>query len=343
MSTPSQPLLFVTGATGFLGLHLVDELLAQGFHLRALVRDQNSAAAQKLAGKVELIRGDIGQAQTLREAMQGCEGLFHCAGMVSRDPEDALAMHRVHVEGTRVCLESAKAAGIKRCVVASTSGIVALSEDPDKISREDDPAPLELLNRFPYYRSKLYAEQVAFSMNQEGFEVICVNPSLLLGPGDHKGSSTLDVERYLERPSLITPTGGVSFVDARDAAAAMRLAYLQGRPGERYLLASCNCTLRTFFGRLARLAGAQSPTWSTPGGSLARRAAMWFSESARNLLGEDDHLPDPASLEMAYYYWYADASKAERELAWSPREPMQTLSDTIEDLRERGRIPLRYE
>lgn len=343
MSAQDKPLVFVTGATGFLGTHLVDDLCAQGYRVRALVRDPNAPASLALDARVERVVGDICEPEALAQLMSGCEGLFHCAGKVSRDPEDALAMHRINVQGTQHCLDAAKEAKIPRCVVASTSGVVAVSEDPDKVSHEQDAAPLELLNRIPYYRSKYYAEQAAFAMNDTDMQVICVNPGLLLGPGDLNGSSTEDVQRFLEHSALFNPRGGLAFVDARDAASAMRLAFEKGRAGERYLIASCNCTFRTFLGRIARIAGREAPSWTAPKAPIARSTTLWLSDKLRNVLGAEDRLPDTASLEMSYYFWYADSSKAERELGWTARDPMVTLSDTIQDLRERGKVPLHYD
>lgn len=340
MSQATHPLVFVTGATGFLGRHLVDDLCAHGYAVRALVRDPQSPAALALDSRVERVVGDVCEPAALAKLMEGCKALFHCAGQVSRDPNDALNLHRVNVEGTKNCLQAASEAGISRCVVASTSGVIAISKDPDKASNEQDPAPFALINRFPYYRSKLYAERFALKMNSPQMEVICVNPSLLLGPGDLHGSSTEDVQRFFEHPTIANPAGGISFVDARDAAVGMRLAYERGKAGERYLLVGCNCTFRTFFGRLARIGGTQAPTWTMPSAPLARSTTRWISERLRTVLGDDERIPDPASLEMSYYYWYADASKAKRSLGWSARDPMVTLSDTITDLKERGKIPL---
>lgn len=343
MSSQDRPLVFVTGATGFLGRHLVKDLCDQGYLVRALVRDPQSPASLSLDPRAEKQVGDISDPETLKGMMAGCRGLFHCAGKVSRNPDDALLMHEVNVQGTQNCLQAAKAAGVSRCVLASTSGVVAISDDPNKVSNENDSTPLELLNRFPYYRSKYYAEQGALAMNDEQMQVICVNPSLLLGPGDLHGSSTEDVQRFLEFSSPYNPQGGLAFVDARDAASAMRLAFERGVAGDRYLLASCNCTFRTFLGRLARIAGTAAPTWTPPSAPIARDTAMWLSEKLRTVLGDEERIPQAPSVEMSYYYWYVDASKAEAVLGWKARDPMLTLSDTISDLRERGKIPLSYE
>ena len=124
-------------------------------------------------------------------------------------------MYSVRVEGTRVVLDACLAAGLRRVVVASTSGTVAVSEDPDHLATESDAAPLGIIGRWPYYRAKLFAEQAALSRNRAGFEVVSVNPSLLLGPGDMRGSSPEDVRRFLEGELPAVPSEGLSFVDAR--------------------------------------------------------------------------------------------------------------------------------
>ena len=343
MSNASESPVLVTGGTGFLGQHLVHDLCEQGYNVRLLLRSPESIAARELPTSAERVKGDVLDLESLHRAAKGCKAIFHCAGKVSRDPNDALDMHNVHVHGTENALDAARKNGLKRFVLASTSGIVGVSEDSEAIATEDDEVPFELVNRWAYYRSKFYSEKLSLRANSPELEVICVNPSLLLGPGDRLGSSTEDVRRYLEQPLPIAPTGGVSFVDARDAATGMRLAYERGEAGERYLLTSCNCTVRTFLGRIARVAGLRAPYLTAPGGKLARRATVWLGKKARDVLGADDMFPDPVSLEMAYYYWYVDASKAENKLGWKPRDPMVTLLDTVRDLQDRGVVPLRSE
>jgi dihydroflavonol-4-reductase len=237
------------------------------------------------------------------------------------------------VEGTRNVLSAAREAGVRRVVVASTSGTIGVGEDPDRVATEADAAPVHLLSRWPYYRAKLYAERVALEANGSGLEVVCVNPALLLGPGDVRGSSTDDVRRFLERRIPAVPPGGVSFVDARDAAEGMRLAMERGTPGARYLLTGCNLSVRDFFGRLARLSGVRAPWLPMPRSpELARMGAKLLDGSLLPFL---DAGLDPVSVEMAHYFWYVDSSLAERELGWSPRDPVRTLADTIEDLRAR--------
>jgi len=220
-------------------------------------------------------------------------------------------------------------------VLASTSGVVAVTESPDEIHTEKAEAPMSLLARWPYYRSKLYAERAAFDRSGPGFEVVSVNPTLLLGPGDVHGSSTGDVVSFLEEKVPFVPAGGLSFVDARDAAEAMILALDRGRAGERYLISACNLTVATFFARLERLSGVPAPRLRTPRSLLLARAGASLLERLSRHLPIDAQV-DRISAEMAQCFWYVDATRARTELGWVPRDPGDTLADTVADLRARG-------
>jgi dihydroflavonol-4-reductase len=323
---------FVTGATGFLGGHLVDQLLADGHTVVALCRDDEPELDDR---GVLVARGDILDGATVESGAAGADGAFHCAGKVSRRPEGAEELYRIHVDGTRSMLAACKRAGVKRVVVASTSGTIAVSDDASRVANESDPAPVSLLSRWPYYRSKLYAEEAALAANAPDFEVIAVNPTLLLGPGDVRRSSTEDVRLFLDRRIPAVPSGGISFVDVRDAALGMLLAMKQGKPGSRYLLGACNLTMREFFARLERVSGVRAPWLPVPRmPSLARTGAAILSDvigkAGRRVMPD---AVDPVSFEMAQFFWYLDASLAARELGWKPRDAMSTLHDTVEDIR----------
>jgi dihydroflavonol-4-reductase len=333
----------VTGATGFLGRHLVRTLVEGGHTVTALVRKETPDFAEH-GERVTQAVGDVLDRASVERTLAGCEGAFHCAGKVSRRPEDAEALYKLHVEGTKNALAACVARGVRRVVVASTSGTVAVSDDPDRVATEDDETPIGLLNRWPYYRSKLFAEKAALEAHGTPLdggsggtlEVVCVNPTLLLGPGDVNGSSTEDVRLFLERKIPAIPPGGLSYVDARDAAKAMLLAMERGIGGRRYLVGACNLTIKEFFTRLERVSGVRSPILPMP--RRAREVARTGAEMLERLssrLGVPVAL-DPISVDMAHFYWYLDASLAEHELGWEPRDPVQTLVDTVRDLEERG-------
>jgi dihydroflavonol-4-reductase len=268
-------------------------------------------------------------------AAAGCAWACHCAGRVSRKPADAEALYRLHVEGTKNVLDACADAGVRRVVLASTSGTVAVSDSPEHVATEADDTPIGIVSRWPYYRAKLFAERAALARNRDGFDVISVNPSLLLGPGDVHGSSTEDVRLFLEGAIPAVPAGGLSFVDARDAAEAMALAMERGRGGERYLVGACNLTMRDFFGRLARVSGVPAPWLPMPRSREMARLGARMMERFAARVGIPARV-DSVSVEMAQCFWYLDASKAERELGWSARDPGETLHDTVEDLRARG-------
>ena len=317
--------LWVGGATGSLGAHLVRVLREQGHEL---------VLASRSGGEVEGIpvqAVDVLDARAVAESAHGCEGAFLATGKVSRDRDAGEELHRAHVLGTRSALSGLREAGVRRVVVASTSGTIAVSGNAQQIADESGRVPLELVAMWPYYRSKLYAEREALDANQPDFEVILVNPSLLLGPGDTRESSTGDVRRFLQRAIPAIPGGGIAFVDVRDAAQGMALAFERGRAGERYILNAKNMTLAAFFQRLERIAGVKAPALRMPRSRpLAIGVNRLFSKAVRAIGGEPP--VDEVSVEMAQYFWYCTAAKAERELGFTARDPGETLRETIDDL-----------
>jgi dihydroflavonol-4-reductase len=323
-TAPSGRRVWVGGATGFLGAHLVSELRARGDDVVAVSR---SGSAD---GSVRAV--DVLDTDAVRESAAGCELGFVATGKVTRKDDASEELHRLHVLGTRSALAGLRAAGVRRVVFASTSGTLAVGTDPHRIADEGCRAPLEIIAGWPYYRTKLYAEREALEANVPGaFEVVIVNPSLLLGPGDLRESSTGDVRKFLDGSIPATPAGGLAFVDARDAALGMLLAAERGRSGERYILNAQNITVAAFFQRLSRISGVSPPLFRLPSSRpVAIGIGRLFARAVRSIGGEPP--VDEASIAMGQYFWYCDASKAERELGFRPRDPGETLKDTVDDL-----------
>jgi dihydroflavonol-4-reductase len=320
--------VLVTGATGFLGEHLCRALVDRGHTVRGLARTRSVVLADL---GVELVRGDVLTGPELDRALDGVAAVFHLAGAVSRDPDDAQRMMRLHVDGTRRVLERMAEARVPRMVLASTSGTIGVSKD-EAILDESAPYAEDIVAGWPYYASKIYQERLAFERGKRlGIEVVAVNPSLLLGPGDRRLSSTGDVRKFLKRQIPTIPDGGVNFVDARDAADAAAAALERGRPGERYLLGGPNWTTKEFFARLGRVANVAPPRFKLPA-SWARWGASAMEELYR-WRGKEPPV-DRISVEMAEHYWWIDSSKAERELGFAARDPQLTLVDTVAYLRQ---------
>jgi dihydroflavonol-4-reductase len=323
--------VLVTGGTGFFGSHLVRLLRERGEEVRVLTR---AASAQLVSWGVDVVEGSLLDEVALLEALDGVGRVYHAAGRVERDPAAAVEMYRLHVDGTRALLSACRRAGVERVVLVSSSGTVAVTSTPEA---SDERAPYRLVTarRWPYYLSKIYQEKLAFEMAREGGpEVVSILPSLLLGPGDVRQSSTGDVLRFLRKEIPFVPSGGINFVDARDAAAGAILAMERGEASERYLLGGPNWTMGEFFSRLGRVAGMRGPRIQVPD-RVARIGARLVERLGAVAGRQQSGAVDPTSVEMSQHFWYCDSSKATRGLGWEPRDPMETLTDTVEDLRQR--------
>jgi len=325
--------ILVTGGTGFLGEHLVRLLATQNKgRVRVLAHSAPPAWLKDRDLGVEIVSGSVTSADDVARVIAGVDQIYHLAGMVSHRDADAHRMYAVHVDGTRLICEAAARAGVSRIVMASTSGVVAVSRRADDVADEETPTPVDIISRWPYYASKLYQEGTARRACGDKVELVTVNPSLLLGPGDDRLSSTRPIVQFLAREILLMPAGGLSVVDARDVAALLPVAMARGTPGARYLLGAVNWTFAEFFGRLERLTKIPGPKLKFTGEfpHLAARAqAAVFKKLGRKVP------VDPESVDMAQYYWYLDAGKAARELGFVPRDPADTLRDTVDYVRER--------
>ncbi|HEY7725536.1 MAG TPA: NAD-dependent epimerase/dehydratase family protein [Anaeromyxobacteraceae bacterium] len=315
--------ILVTGGTGFLGSALLPLLARDGHALRVVAR---SAAPEAEALGAEVVQASLQDRDALRRALAGVEAVYHLAGHVSFDAGVGTEMYQLHVQGTRVLLEACREAGVGRFVLASSSGTIAISRR-EKVHTEDDEHPIAVVARWPYYLSKIFQEKAALRAFRDGGPpVVVLNPSLLLGPGDRRLGSTSVVFKFLERRIPAMPSGGLSFVDVRDAAQAFAAAISKGRPGERYLLGGVNMTFADFFGRLSRRSGVPAPALRLPsavnvaGAKLLERFHAW----------RDTESPlSPQEVEMGECWFYLDSSRAERELGFAARDPQETLHETV--------------
>jgi dihydroflavonol-4-reductase len=326
--TPAKKIL-VTGGTGFLGTHIVRQLIDSGAkNLRVMA---SSVPHWMTEAGVEPVAGSVCDPEQVAEAVTNVSAVFHLAGKVSRDNEDAAAMNKVHVEGTRILCEAARSAGVQSMVLASSSGTIAVSED-EEVLDETYPQPVEIISQWAYYASKYYQERTALAnFDGNGRKLVIMNPTLLLGPDDERLSSTKIVLDFLGRKIPYCPSGGLSIVDARDAASAFITALDKGEHQEKYLLGSANMTFAEFFGRLERLSGVAAPMIKIP-----KRIAVGGSSIIESVFKNWGKASPVATkeVEQAEHFWYFDSTKAKEALGFEPRDPQETLNDTISYVRK---------
>ncbi len=321
--------VLVTGATGFLGAAVVERLAEAGHRVRMVGRKRPGEA---LLGFGEFRELDLQMPSAIRPALAGMDALLHLAGRVSFDARDGRSMYQLHVDATRALLEEIRAnGGIGRMVLASTSGTTAVSKT-ERTATEEDTAPLDVIGRWPYYLSKVYEERLTVDFcRKHALPLVVCNPSLLLGPGDTRLSSTWTVVKFLQRDLPAMPNGGMSFVDVRDAAQAFVAALTRGELYGKHLM-GVNLSMAEFFQRLERLSGVPAPRLRLPsklnvlGAQLLER---WAKSRGR------EPAVDAASVEIAEHWFWVDSRKAEQHLGFRARDPQQTLLDTVTDILQR--------
>jgi len=329
--------VLVTGGTGFLGTHLIPRLMAQGHQVRMIGRTKpaasNSAppkagfAKAEAAATPEFLQGDLKNVEVVKQAIEGVEAIIHLAGLVSFKPEDGRKMYELHVEATRSLLRSVQQLGTRpRIVLMSTSGAIAVSKT-ERVGTEDDDYPIETVGRWPYYLSKIYEEKLTLEYcKKHQIPAVVLNPSLLMGPGDDRLSSTWTVVKFLQRDIPALPTGGMCIADARDVADATVNALTRGELYGRHLMGT-NLTMKDFFGKLERLTGVPAPRLRLP--KAANVLGAYALEAFAKWRGTTPTL-DPHEVEIGEHWFWLDSAKAERELGYQPRDVFDTLNDTVQ-------------
>ncbi len=324
--------ILVTGGTGFFGNHVVAGLRALDHHVTVISRTPVPPAWLTGPNPIRHVHADLQHREAVREALQGTEAVYHLAGLVSFKAEDGPKMYQLHVDCTRALLSDIRALGTKpRVILASTSGTIAVSKT-ERVGTEEDDYPIETVGRWPYYLSKIYEEKLALEFcRKHELPLVVLNPALLMGPGDVRLSSTWTVVKFLQRDLPAMPGGGMCFVDVRDAAQAAIQALHHGEMYGRHLM-GVNMSMADFFHRLERMTGVAAPRLRLP--KRLNIVGAYALEKFSQWRGVEAAL-DPQEVEVGEHWFWCDASKAERTLHFSARDPYQTLFDTVQDIQKR--------
>ena len=327
--------IFVTGATGFVGSHVAQQLSRDGADLRILIRP--TSKLENLAGlPAETVVGDLLQVEALRTAIRGCEAVMHVAAdyrLWVTDPETMLA---TNVTGTRELLRLAREENCRRVVYTSSVATIGFFSD-GRIS--DEVTPVSLADMVGHYkRSKFLAEQEAVAAARQGQQVIILNPTTPIGSGDIKPTPTgRIVVDFLKRKFPAYMDTGLNLVDVNEVARTHVHALEAGRPGERYILGGENLTLKQILDKMSAITGLPSPTMRVP-----HSVAMIFALCDQTITGKMRGQEPRATVEavrMGRKMMFVSSAKAERELGFRVVPVYPALRSAIDWFRAHGYAP----
>lgn len=313
----------VTGATGFLGSHIAERLVARGDEVRCLVRPTSRTGFLEGLG-VELAHGDITEAPSLPAALDGVDVVYHAAAMVG-DWGPWEQFRSATINGTRNLLKAAAAAGVSRFLHVSTDGVYRYQ---DLAKGVDERSPLETkFGWLDYYRhSKTAAEKIARRFHESGrLPVTIVRPGLILGERD--GAMLPGVVAFLKSPAaLIIGTGEnqLPCVYGGDVAdLCIRAATDEKAAGEVYNAVNDEyVTQRDLYSAVADATSLRAPTRKLP---LRAVYGLAFAMEARARLKGWEHRPDLTrfTVNLVGVDFVEDPTKAMRKLGWQPEVRMR--------------------
>ena len=317
--------IFITGATGFIGSHLLRHLLGAGYtRIRALCRPGSSRQlVAGVEGQVEWVEGDLLDTFSLEKAMAGQLVVFHCAAIVSFDPKEASAMLRVNVEGSANMVNTALEQADPPHFIYLSS-IAALGRSREGVTI-DETAKWE---RSPfntrYAISKFQGEMEVWRGQAEGLQVAVVNPSIVLGSGDWSSGPPRFFQTVWDGIRFY-PAGTTGLVDVKDVVRFMRILMETGTSGERYILNAEHYTYQRLLTEIAEALGKKPP--SVRVGPVLRRLAWRLAWVQSKLSGEPPFLTKETARNSSLTFYY-DNSKSLRDFDFSYRPVAETIGRT---------------
>jgi nucleoside-diphosphate-sugar epimerase len=320
-------IVLLTGGAGFLGRHLLRELLAAGAQVRALSRRAETDAVLAQLG-AQPVRGNLDEPESLRAAAQGADAVFHAAADTNTWARNNAAQWRTNVGGTQALLEAARAGGAGAFV--HTSSVSAYSHLVHDTLREDVPqrGADSWIN---YERSKHAAEA---AVRAGGLPFLVFQPAHILGPGDTHNWSRLFV--LVDRRALPgVPPGSGSFADVREIARAQVRGWREGRRGESFLLGGEHASFLDLLTRVGAKLDRPVPRRAMP--PLLLRAYARVQVMLAAFTGREPTIT-PEGAVFTSKHLRVDSGKAIRELGYRETPLDSLLDDTLAWLRSEGKI-----
>ncbi|MDE1171067.1 MAG: NAD-dependent epimerase/dehydratase family protein [Verrucomicrobium sp.] len=325
--------IFITGATGFIGRSLTRELCAAGHTVRVLAR-RPEKAFQLFGDQVEIFTGDLSDAALLARACTGASLVYHIAGAYRFGLRHRKEVWRVNVDGTENLLQATFRAGVEKVVYIGSGGILRRSDRRKPLMDETDfpatPPPFS-----SYKLSKWEAERRVLEWARRGLHVTIASPTCPIGAEDEMPTPTGRIIRdFLDGNFPFSCRAGLNFVSVDDLSAGLQLAARHGRSGERYLFGHENMWLRDFLHILQEETGLKAPRFTLPGGVIwAAGAGGEAVDFLQGFLPGGDRRDIRICLETAYHsrrVQFFSCEKAARELGWEPVRPLrETVREAI--------------
>ena len=325
-------MILVTGGAGFLGSHLVAQLLDAGQPVRVLERP--GASAEHLAlDRIELVSADIRDESAVREAARDCEYVYHLAADANLWRRDRGEFDSINRLGTVHVMRAALDNGAKRILYTSTESILSSRNSTGGAVEKLRLKASDMLG--PYCLSKFHAEEEVFRLVEEGAPIIVVSPTLPVGPGDRGQTPPTRMSVAFckgELPAYLDCR--FNLIDARDVATGMILAMEKGRTGIRYLLGAENLRLSDWLTILGEEAGQPVPRWKVPY-ALALYVA-WFSETWADYVSGKMPMATIMGVRLTRRNMFFDPSASLKELGLHPRPIREAARDAVAWYRSQG-------
>lgn len=323
---------FVTGGTGFIGGRLVALLVERGVEVRALARSQAGLDKVKRLGAIP-VPGDVIDPSSMKEAMRGCDVVFHVAAMYEIGAQYTQQMEAVNVQGTRNVFESALDVGVPKIVFTSTAGVHG--DTKGRMVDENHKIPFEQLKTSTHYEQTKWRAhyEVALPMIEQGAPIVIVESGAVYGPEDHSIVGDL-LELYVRGRLPVLPDRDttVTFAYVDDIAEGHILAAEKGRVGESYAMGYQPLSFGQFFDCCAKVSGRPKIAIKIP--SMLVRPAWPLMALIEKFVPLSAMLSAEA-VRTVGTTWIINCKKAQEELGWKPRPVEEGLKLTLEWLNKK--------
>ena len=329
--TESKRIVALTGATGFVGGHVVERLLRErDVELRCLIRPQSEADELEGRARVSVVHGDVCDPATLTPLVDGAWGLIHLAGYRDFWSRDRNLYYRLNTEGAENVFRAALRGRVSKVVQVSTPLAFGV---PSTIPFDEETAPGP--HPSDYAKSKYLADEIGWRLHrEEGLPLSVVHLAAVIGAGDPR--PTMEVKRAIDGrlPALVGADTTYTYLHVRDAAEAIVRALLSPKSlGRRYLIGTERATTREYFEIIGELAGVSIPDRNLPEGLMLPVARIL--EKVASLTGKRPALPVDILKTTAAGSLVFDGSRAQEELGMRYTPLREALREAVEEIRDR--------